>query len=228
MKNKILSLFVGCLFLFTSCAVQAGRSLKKEFRKIVKVYVSDEDVFITASAIPITNDYFITAGHFCEAITAKFIDGILENDLVKIDYLAFGDERKTIEDVSIIDFVHNESNDICLLQKKNHNLPKVSISRYYSYLEFGDTVYTVGFPLGFFPAIITEGYVSSSYTQEYPETLNDKLMISSSAVSGNSGCGAFNKDGELVGLIVMVNPQYHNLVFAIPTPKILEYLDKFK
>jgi S1-C subfamily serine protease len=234
MKNKILSSCVALLLFFSSCSIQ-GKSvhMEDEFRKIVKVYTNDlkADVLtiLVASAVPIANDYLLTAGHFCEAVSNLVNNGELENSLLKIDYLGVGDDKQTLSGVEIVDFLHDNENDICLLRKQDHKLKKVKLSKYYNYLQFGNKVFTVGYPLGYFPATITDGYISSLYTTNYPGTpLNSKLMISSPIIGGNSGGAVFNASGELIGIAVMVNPDYHNIVFAVPLPKILEYLDNFK
>lgn len=234
MKYKILSWLVFSLLFFYSNIVEAKNiRLKDEFRKIVKVYTNsnkdpNNSIIIMASAIPITDEYILTAGHFCEAVISKVINQELESAFLNIDFLGNGDEKQTIDKVEIFDYVHNDNNDICILKKKNHNLKKVKFSKYYDYLEFGNKIYTVGCALGFFPPIITEGYITSIYTQEYPDTaLNQKLMISSSAAVGNSGGAIFNSNGEFIGILVLVNPQYHHIAFAIPMPKILEYLNSF-
>jgi S1-C subfamily serine protease len=236
MKQKFISFCVALVFFFSSCSVQGKNvSMESQFRKVVQVYtfgMKDEKVTIAmlASAVPISKDYFLTAGHFCEAVSQKFIDGELDNPNVYVDYLGNGDQLETIKDVQIVDFVYSKTNDICLLKKENHNLKKVKLSRTYHYLEFGNKVYAVGYPLGFFPAIITEGFISSIYTDRFPENtpFNEKLMISTPIATGNSGGAIFNANGELIGIAVMVSPQYNHLSFAIPLPIIMDYLDSFK
>jgi len=64
---------------------------------------------------------------------------------------------------------------------------------------YGDDVFTVGFPLGWGPAI-SFGHVGNPNT--FLPTLQSRLMqVDLSACSGNSGGGLLNLEGELVGLV---------------------------
>ena len=64
---------------------------------------------------------------------------------------------------------------------------------------YGDEVFTVGFPLGWGPAI-SFGHVGNPNT--FLPTLQSRVMqVDLSACSGNSGGGLLNMDGELVGLV---------------------------
>jgi len=63
----------------------------------------------------------------------------------------------------------------------------------------GDEVFTVGYPLGWGPAL-SFGRVGNPNT--FLETIPSRLLqIDLSACSGNSGGGLFNKQGEIVGVI---------------------------
>lgn len=64
---------------------------------------------------------------------------------------------------------------------------------------YGDAVYTVGFPLGWGPAM-SFGKVGNPNT--FLPTLQSRVMqVDLSACSGNSGGGLLNEAGELVGLV---------------------------
>jgi len=63
----------------------------------------------------------------------------------------------------------------------------------------GDEVFTVGYPLGWGPAL-SFGHVGNTNT--FLETIQSRLLqIDLSACSGNSGGGLFNKQGEIVGVV---------------------------
>ena len=64
---------------------------------------------------------------------------------------------------------------------------------------YGDEVFTVGFPLGWGPAI-SFGHVGNPNT--FLPTVQSRVMqVDLSACSGNSGGGLLNRNGELVGLV---------------------------
>lgn len=77
--------------------------------------------------------------------------------------------------------------------------PKASVSLSDLETTFGEEVFTVGYPLGWGPAI-SFGRVGNPNT--FLRTVNSRLVqIDLSACSGNSGGGVFNRQGQLVGLV---------------------------
>ena len=88
----------------------------------------------------------------------------------------------------------------------------------------GDEVFTVGYPLGWGPALAF-GRVGNPRT--FLPTAQSRLMqVDLSACSGNSGGGLFNASGQLVGLIhAIIQTETHEaerrcsrFAFAVPGP----------
>ena len=91
-------------------------------------------------------------------------------------------------------------------------------------ITYGDRVFTVGYPLGWGPAI-TFGMVGNP--NAFLATVQSRLMqVDLSVCSGNSGGGLLNHDGKLVGLlhaIIQTETQHEDrrcsrLAFALPGP----------
>jgi serine protease Do len=89
---------------------------------------------------------------------------------------------------------------------------------------YGDRVFTVGYPLGWGPAI-TFGTVGNPNT--FLSTVQSRLLqVDLSACSGNSGGGLLNQHGQLIGLIhaiIQTETQHEDrrcsrFAFALPGP----------
>lgn len=89
---------------------------------------------------------------------------------------------------------------------------------------YGDQVFTVGYPLGWGPAI-TFGTIGNPNT--FLSTVQSRLMqVDISACSGNSGGGLLNQQGQLVGLVHAIiqtelqqeDRRCSRFAFALPGP----------
>ena len=86
-------------------------------------------------------------------------------------------------------------------------------------VQVGEVVIAVGNPMGTLGGTVTDGIVSALNRDISVEGNKMTLMQTSAAISpGNSGCGLFNTNGELIGI---VNAKYSDedaegLGFAIP------------
>ena len=88
----------------------------------------------------------------------------------------------------------------------------------------GTEVFTVGYPLGWGPAMAF-GHIGNAYT--FLQTADTRLLQADlSACSGNSGGGLFNSQGEIVGVLHAIiqtekeETQAHcsRMAFAVPGP----------
>lgn len=225
---RIIVSLVTLIFTMSCGNVSFGKhiSLAKEFRKVVQVRVEHKESTgaLLGSAVAIDKEHLITAGHFCETA----MEGIVANTLVpnvKINYMNENDELASLENAQIVEYQFDAHLDICILKKKRHGIKPVKISQNLEKMKFGDVVYSVGFPLGVFPAIINQGFLSTIETETLPlPVLNGKILSSPAIAGGNSGGALFNDLGEMIGLVVMVHPQYHHIDLAIKSSDILDYL----
>jgi serine protease Do len=88
----------------------------------------------------------------------------------------------------------------------------------------GQPVYTIGYPLGWGPAM---GFGKVGNTNTFLPTSETRLLqLDLSACNGNSGGGVFNEQGELVGLMHAIiqtetaqgEPRCSRFGFAVPGP----------
>ncbi|WP_447971393.1 S1C family serine protease [Nitrospira sp. M1] len=112
------------------------------------------------------------------------------------------------------------------------DLPFVSFEKETS--RQGDEVFTVGYPLGWGPAL---SFGRMGNPQTFLPTAQSRLLqIDLSACSGNSGGGLFGTDGHLVGLIhAIIQTQTESrerrcsrFAFAIPGPLIVKIVTTLK
>ncbi|MBT4554189.1 MAG: trypsin-like peptidase domain-containing protein [Candidatus Marinimicrobia bacterium] len=122
-------------------------------------------------------------------------------------------ESKIVKDASLL--LKDKSNDIAILQIiefnssdfSNKSIP-FSIGESNT-IKVGQDVFTVGFPLGSIMGVkprLSSGQINSLFgIQEDPRL----LQISNPLQPGNSGGPLFNKNGELVGIVVSgLNAEY--------------------
>jgi S1-C subfamily serine protease len=110
------------------------------------------------------------------------------------------------------------------LQVPESDWPRAHVEFVNGDVTYGDRVFTVGYPLGWGPAI-TFGTVGNPNT--FLGTVQSRLVqVDLSACSGNSGGGLLNQHGQLVGLlhaIIQTDTQHEDrrcsrFAFALPGP----------
>lgn len=110
------------------------------------------------------------------------------------------------------------------LQASESDWPPAHIVFSESEVTYGDPVFTVGYPLGWGPAI-TFGTIGNPNT--FLSTVQSRLMqVDLSACSGNSGGGLLNQQGQLVGLVHAIiqtelqqeDRRCSRFAFALPGP----------
>lgn len=120
------------------------------------------------------------------------------------------------EGLSIIGI--DEENDLCMIENKNHRLKPLRIVAPEHKVKIRDEAFVVGAPSGVFP-IETHGFVSM------PEFGNEnRLLVSVSIFSGNSGSPLMNKDGEVIGVVVAGVKRYPNVCFATSHRALIEFI----
>lgn len=116
--------------------------------------------------------------------------------------------------------------DVALYRIPREMLPHGLSARTFSQAEPlpGERVFTVGYPLGWGPAI-SYGYIGNPNT--FLQTVQSRLLqVDLSACSGNSGGGLFNAQGEITGVIHAIiqtettreERRCSRFAFAVPGP----------
>lgn len=120
----------------------------------------------------------------------------------------------------------NQFLDVALYRISQEMVPHRLSARTFSQAEAlpGEQVFTVGYPLGWGPAI-SFGYIGNPDT--FLQTVQSRLLqVDLSACSGNSGGGLFNARGEIVGLVHAIiqtettreERRCSRFAFAVPGP----------
>lgn len=120
----------------------------------------------------------------------------------------------------------NQFLDVALYRISQETVPHGLSARTFSQAEAlpGERVFTVGYPLGWGPAI-SYGYIGNPNTF-LPTVQSRLLQVDLSACSGNSGGGLFNARGEIVGLVHAIiqtdttreERRCSRFAFAVPGP----------
>lgn len=227
-KIKYVLFTLVVLFSTFSCQPSAASPLPisgwvNETSKAVVIYaVNERGHGVVGSAIPVTEDLLLSAGHVCDSIVKERKLGRVDGS-VTAKYID-GNTIKEMKGFEVLKYKFNESVDLCVLYKENHGLPIATIAyNYNQQVKFGDRVYVIGAPLGLFP-LLTEGLVSAPKASDLPSWFNNKLLISSPVEHGNSGGPVFNEKGFVIGILVMSHPNYHHISFAMTSEEIWKFL----
>ena len=130
----------------------------------------------------------------------------------------------------------NQFLDVALYRISQEKVPHGLAARTFSQTEAlpGERVFTVGYPLGWGPAI-SYGHVGNPNT--FLQTVQSRLLqVDLSACSGNSGGGLFNTRGEIVGLVhaiiqtetVREERRCSRFAFAVPGPLVNKIVTALK
>jgi S1-C subfamily serine protease len=229
---KIFAVVFSVIFAFASCIPNASahrpRPIADQWRKAVKLFSPLKEnpmVGVGATGFPVDKSNFVTAGHFCNTIDDGIIDDSMTGEII-IYYINDNGEKVKMEGARIEKFEFSDSKDLCLISRPKHGIRPVKIIKNYSSVKFGDKIYAAGAPMGIMP-MVTEGIVSQANTKEMPiRVLDGKLMSSCPVASGNSGGPAFNENGFVIGVVVMVHPAYSHISFSITADVLKKFLGK--
>ena len=121
-----------------------------------------------------------------------------------------GDQRKyTIEEIVVID----ERHDLAILRVSGPNPPILDLEDS-DEIEIGETIYTVGNPIGL-EGTVSRGIVSS--IRDFGS--GTRIQIDAPISPGNSGGPVLNEKGKVIGVSVsgFEGPGVKNLNFAVPS-----------
>lgn len=197
-------------------------SIKKVYDSVVLVenYKSDKLVATGTGFIykkDDTNSYILTNNHV-----------ISSSDNIKIML-----PNSEVLDTTLVG--KDVFSDIAVLKVNNTNL-KVSDIGKSSELELGDTVFTVGSPLGIdFQGTITKGIISGlnrliEVHLSIGESLMDVIQTDAAINEGNSGGPLCNIKGEVIGInsLKISGDGAEGMGFAIPIENALEVANKLE
>ena len=236
--KKIMSLFSSFVFLVGCCAgpasimppaaKPAASSIPKEqksrrveaVRRIKYLTVrlnslGPEKLGSLCSAVWVKQGMLLTANH-C-------VDGLMLLSYATVDDESYDKMRLAVP------LAQDEENDLAILSVDPSTEPPhdvISLSE--EDIEAGEDVDIVGHTVGF-EWTYSKGYVSAvRHVIRGPELINVQkvIQISSPAWMGNSGGGAFNENGKLIGICSWISTAGPFLTFFIHRDMIREFLVK--
>lgn len=212
---------------FTEVTFKEENSLKTSIEKIydsvvvIETYDSRGNKIGTGSGFCYKKDneaYFITNNHVIEnANTIKILN--MDNKSYEAKLLG-----------------KDEYLDIAVLSANSESSLMVATLGDSSYINLGDTVFTVGSPLGSkYMGTITKGILSGKDRKVTISTSNgnyimDVLQTDAAINPGNSGGPLVNIKGEVIGVnsLKLVQDEIEGMGFAIPIELITEVVDKLE
>lgn len=218
---KILCRLLTCITLlgFTDC-IQPPRTAEQEKKNLVEglqqktvaLISRDKEGESTAncSGVWVHDLLILTAAHCIK-------------DSLFFEYQVFGDEQETKRLAKILSL--DPVNDLGLLVIDSRTKPKHPIAKLSKEIWSGQHVNVMGHTIGLRWSF-SEGTVSSVRKNLIIGNDNHPLLIqiSSPAWLGNSGGGAFNDKGELIGICSFVVPRGPLLSFFIHSKEIEKIL----
>ena len=192
---------------------------KKEFvegledKTIALVSVNSEGkIAAYCSGVWVGINRILTAAHCVESkdITLYMVKSDIEKDIIRLAIKVKVDEKS----------------DLALLMTDLKSAPPHSdalISKEKPYA--GLKIYIEGHTTGLWWTY-AEGVVSSNIRSFFDQSRTATIQISAPAWFGNSGGGAFNDNGELVGLCSWLSVKGPNLTFFVPNDVLRDFVKK--
>lgn len=164
--------------------------------------------------------YFLTNHHVIED-SDKIT--LIRSDDVEIEATLLGSDEYL--DLAVLRIKKSDSLDVCVIGSSED-------------AKLGDTVFTIGSPLGYeYRGTVTDGILSGKdrmVTVSLSGTSNDwvmKVLQTNAAVNpGNSGGPLLNSSGEVIGIISLklVQTEVENMGFAIPIEYAMSHIESLE
>lgn len=192
---------------------------KKEFvegledKTIALISVNSEGKLAAyCSGVWVATNKILTAAHCVESkdITLYMVKSDIEKDVARLAIKVKVDEKSDLA--------------LLLTELKStppHRTALISKEKPYAGLK----IYIEGHTTGLWWTY-SEGVVSSNIRSLLDQSKTPAIQISSSAWFGNSGGGAFNDNGELVGLCSWISVKGPNLTFFVPNDVLRDFVKK--
>lgn len=158
----------------------------------------------------ITNEHVISTGTDIEIVTS-------EDERVKTDVLG-----------------KDEYLDIAVLRVDKKYAKKIAIIGNSNNTKLGDSVFTVGSPLGYdYRGTVTSGILSGKNrkvkvdTKDNDDWIMKVIQVDASINPGNSGGPLLNINGEVIGVVSLklVDDDVEGMGFAIPIEYVMNYIE---
>lgn len=203
-----------------SLNIEETSMIKNDFYSIAKLTVQykDNSGHISATAFAVSDDLFMTAGHFCATAEMGANTGMLADE-IEYTVLAPGGNTEVFGGVKVQSY--SPSKDICLVRRASHGLQPVTFV-FSSLVSDFEKVYVLGAPHDIFP-FVTEGHITS-HEPIVDGQNNYDLTLSAPANPGNSGSPIFNDRGKVIGMIIAVHPKYQQISLGVSSENLMKFL----
>lgn len=220
-KGLLLSSCIAFMGIFhwsnTKSQEEVKRLLVEDIeQKTVALVTADEDGNLAAycTGVWIGRDKILTAHHCLrddEFVVYQDVQNIIDDTIGRVAY---------VQDVE-------PENDLALLMTVAQSTPQHPVAALSSEVWDGQHVNIVGHTNGLWWSYI-EGVISSTRTNIFTRRgkMPRTLQISSPAWFGNSGGGAFNDAGELVGMTSWISTRAPMMSFFVHRDVIEKFLTK--
>ncbi len=251
MKKIFVAIFLIVSFLFGCCAnnnaahQQNVRLEDKYNRQQIINHIEEATValqIIDAFGMPLTycggvwisNHKILTAKHCAQATLSNdsLPDSIIINSQLEfrlkneIDYYNYPFLASDIKAHEAQIISADSQSDLSVLYVKE-NIEHVSVKITDSKLSIGDRVHIVGHTSGLLYSYLP-GVISQFRLFNEPDKNVKIIQIMSAAWKGNSGGGAFNNEGELIGICSFIRKDTPDMSFFISYDEIKNHLIKYK
>jgi S1-C subfamily serine protease len=145
-----------------------------------------------------------------------------------VGYETLGDTHDKIPKLGVVVAVE-EDNDLALLKVDPKTMPEHPVALLGEEVWTGEHVNIVGHTTGYWWTYI-EGVVSSSELHEMVSKGRRPyaMQVSSPAWFGNSGGGAFDDEGKLIGISSWISVKAPNVSFFVHRSMIKDFLEKYR
>lgn len=203
----------------------------------------DKSVNIHCAGVWVSAEIIVTSAHCVENPAFNELLGVLGKDFVEkhmpelnltennVSYLVSSDVSN-VTDVGVIHpardakvLLYDKGKDIAILYANDspkHTIAVISKD----IIRFGDDVHIMGHKIGYWWSY-SRGYISKVRIQAGPMQENIKVIqIDGTVWLGNSGGGAFNEKGELIGICAYIDKRGPGLSFFVHRDVILNALKR--
>lgn len=211
--------FISMSFCCTPASYKSQAQSKKELVELLEKetvalvsFTEDDKIHTYCSGVWISENKILTARHCIED---------LDKDLPMVTYATLGEKEIYLAAVVAVE----ENDDLALLEALPNSIPKHPYAPIGHEAWDGEHVNIVGHPIGMVWSY-TDGVVSSTRTNLMTETVRWTLQITSAAWMGNSGGGAFDDEGRLLGICSFLSRKAPLMTFFSHPKAINEFLNE--
>lgn len=202
--KKLLAVALA-VFMTACCTINLNTKQDKQepvwnpdsaYASVAKVVASGDAGSISGTGFAIDEDNLLTAGHFCMAVMELSEQGLV-SDNISMEIYDLNKNLITFDGLKIK--AVDPMNDICMLTLPDHGLKPVVFAS--TLPQVHEPAIIVGAPNGMAFTVSTGIVVIRDIS--FGIMAQHKFVADFSAASGNSGSPVFDKNGNVIGMLVM-------------------------